>query len=180
MYLRTFLLGTLILLIVSQIPVLVSAQEHSEVELSAEAYATIADVRSAIADFRDIDTAIEAGYGIFQGCFKNDDVGGMGQHYVNGELAGDDVADPLNPEALVYEPQEDGSLILVALEYLIFDDNWNSDAPPTLFGQDFHLKTDIPETPPVWALHLWLWTHNPEGMFADYNPTVFCPAVEGS
>jgi hypothetical protein len=24
-------------------------------------------------------------------------------------------------------------------------------------------------------LHIWLWAHNPEGMFADYNPYIVCP-----
>jgi len=41
--------------------------------------------------------------------------------------------------------------------------------------QEFRLRTNIPETPPVWALHLWLHSPNPDGMFTDYNPIVFCP-----
>jgi hypothetical protein len=71
-------------------------------------------------------------------------------------------------------------MILVAFEYLVFADVWDPDETgreaPTLFDQEFHLKTNIPDTPPVWALHLWLWAHNPEGLFADYNPIVSCPA----
>lgn len=147
--------------------------------LPEETRLLISDVREAVAPFRDLDVAMDEGYGSFQDCFKDETIGGMGQHYVSGELAGDDVADPLQPEALVYEPQEDGSLILVALEYLIFADQWDPNnegrEAPTLFGQDFHLETTIPDTPPVWALHLWLFSHNPEGLFADYNPIIFCP-----
>jgi hypothetical protein len=26
----------------------------------------------------------------------------------------------------------------------------------------------------IWALHVWLWKHNPSGMFADWNPNVTC------
>jgi hypothetical protein len=26
----------------------------------------------------------------------------------------------------------------------------------------------------VWALHVWVWKHNPSGMFADWNPQVSC------
>lgn len=161
-----------------------SAHIQDDSGLDEELRQLIDDVRGATADFRDVSSAEEAGYGIFQDCFNNEDIGGMGQHYVNGELAGDDVADPLKPEALVYEPREDGSLILVAMEYLIFQSVWDPDntgrEAPTLFGQEFHLKTDIPDTPPVWTLHIWLWTHNPEGLFADYNPIVFCPATTES
>jgi hypothetical protein len=158
---------------------LVSAHQSAEHTPADPPWQLIDDVRGATADFRDVKKAEEAGYGIFQDCFKDETIGGMGQHYVNGELAGDDVADPLKPEALVYEPREDGSLVLVAMEYLIFQSVWDPDntgrEAPTLFGQEFHLKTTIPDTPPVWALHIWLWTHNPEGLFADYNPMVFCP-----
>ncbi|MBI5669539.1 MAG: hypothetical protein HZC41_16165 [Chloroflexi bacterium] len=156
-----------------------SAQELDDGALNEEVRQLIDDVRGATADFRDVSEAEAAGYSIFQDCFKDESIGGMGQHYVNGELAGDDVVDPLKPEALVYEPREDGSLILVAMEYLVFQSVWDPDntgrEAPTLFGQEFHLKTNIPDTPPVWALHIWLWTHNPEGLFADYNPIVFCP-----
>jgi hypothetical protein len=160
----------------------VQSQESSHdapAPLSPDVSRLIADVRHDTAGFRDFESVEEAGYGKFLDCFTNDDVGGMGQHYVNGDLVGDDVLDPMTPEALVYEPTEDGEMILVAFEYLVFADQWdpeNTGRPaPVLFDQEMHLKTNIPDTPPVWALHLWLWTENPDGLFADYNPIVFCP-----
>jgi hypothetical protein len=164
-------------MVVGVAPVLMHAQDEHEmtVELTDDMRAMIHDVRDSTAGFRDLESAETAGYAKFLDCFTNQDGLGMGQHFVNGELVGDDVLDPLTPEALVYEPQADGTLALVALEYLVFEDQWTSDEPPTLFGLEFHLRTNIPETPPVWALHIWLWTHNPDGLFADYNPIVFCP-----
>lgn len=153
--------------------------DHQE-DISSEMSRLIADVRHATTTFRDFEGVEDMGYGKFLDCFTNNEVGGMGQHYVNGELAGDDVLDPMMPEALVYEPTEDGDMILVAYEYLVFADVWDPNnegrEAPQLFDQEFHLKTNIPDTPPVWALHLWLWTHNPGGISADYNPLVFCPA----
>jgi hypothetical protein len=170
--------GSLILLIGLVVVGAVGAHESDD-PLPEETNVLIDEVRGATAEFRDLDTALEAGYGKFLECFRHGDHMGMGQHYVNGDLVGDDVLDPLKPEALVYEPREDGTMILVAFEYLVFADVWDPNdtgrEPPTLFGQEFNLKTNIPETPPVWALHIWLWTHNPEGQFADFNPTVFCP-----
>ena len=154
--------------------------DDHDVELSAEVGQLIADVRHTTAPLRDFDSVEAAGYGKFLDCFLNNEIGGMGQHYVNGELVGDDVLDPMQPEALVFEPTEDGEMILVAFEYLVFADVWDPEntgrEAPMLFEQEFHLKTNIPDTPPVWALHLWLWTHNPEGIFDDYNPIVFCPS----
>ncbi len=153
---------------------------HDDTPISAEVSRLIADVREGTAGFRDFEGIEDAGYGKFLECFLNNDVGGMGQHYVNGDLVGDDVLDPMKPEALVYEPTEDGDMILVAFEYLVFADAWDPDntgrEAPVLFDREFHLKTNIPETPPVWTLHLWLWTSNPDGVFADYNSLVFCPA----
>jgi hypothetical protein len=153
---------------------------HDDTPISAEVSRLIADVREATADFRDFEGVEDAGYGKFLDCFLNNEIGGMGQHYVNGDLVGDDVLDPMQPEALVYEPTEDGDMILVAFEYLVFADAWDPDntgrEAPVLFDREFHLKTNIPETPPVWTLHLWLWTSNPDGVFADYNSLVFCPA----
>jgi hypothetical protein len=154
-------------------------EEASPDSFSDELKRLLADVRHGTAGFRDFAGIEEAGYGRFLDCFLNHDVGGMGQHYVSGELVGDDVLDPLQPEALVYEPTTDGEMILVAFEYLVFAEVWDPNntgrEAPVLFDQPFHLKTNIPDTPPVWALHVWLWTHNPEGLFADYNPLVFCP-----
>jgi hypothetical protein len=170
---------TLSLLLLSLTVVSVQAQAHEDHPLDEETKLLINDVRAATAKFRDVDTGLDAGYGKFLECFRYGDESGMGQHYVSGDLAGDDVVDPMKPEALVYEPLDDGTMILVAFEYLVFADVWDPNnsgrEAPTLFGQEFHLKTNIPDTPPVWTLHIWLWTHNPDGLFADFNPIVFCP-----
>jgi hypothetical protein len=151
-----------------------------DMPITPEVGKLISDVRKETAGFRDFDALKDTGYGKFLDCFTNNNVGGMGQHYVNGDLAGDDVVDPMKPEALVYEPTEDGKMNLVAFEYLVFADKWDPNKTgreaPVLFDRPFHLLTTIPNTPPVWALHLWLWTSNPNGVFADFNPIVFCPA----
>ena len=148
--------------------------------ITAEVSRLVADTRQETAGFRDFEGIEAAGYSKFLDCFQNKDIGGMGQHYVNGEFAGDDILDPMKPEALVYEPAEDGQMNLVAFEYLVFADTWDPDntgrEAPELFDQPFHLITTVPNTPPFWALHLWLWTDNPDGLFSDFNPIVFCPA----
>jgi hypothetical protein len=149
-------------------------------EIDADTARLIDDVRHSTAGFRDFSMVEGAGYGKLLDCFTNNNVGGMGQHYVNGDLAGDDVVDPMKPEALVYEPTENGNMILVAFEYIVFADKWDPNntgrSAPILFDRPLHLITTVPNTPPFWALHLWLWTDNPDGIFADFNPLVFCPA----
>jgi hypothetical protein len=49
-------------------------------------------------------------------------------------------------------------------------------AGPTLFGQPLKL---IPMgnrygLPPFYEIHAWIWQHNPDGMFKDWNPSGSC------
>ena len=114
-------------------------------------------------------------------CIDNPGVGGMGIHYVNGDLVGDAEVNATTPEALVYEPQPNGRQRLVAAEYVVFQSQWDAThaSPPQLFGREFEL---VPAgnrygLPPFYELHAWLWKHNPAGMFEDWNPRVVCPVA---
>ncbi|MBN2469838.1 MAG: hypothetical protein JXN59_03850 [Anaerolineae bacterium] len=171
-----------VLLLTASILLPANAQGDDDMPLPEETVQLIHEARMTTAQYHTLDTALEAGYGKFLDCFTHGEDRGMGQHYVHGDLVSDDVLDPARPEALVYEPLDDGTQVLVAHEYLVFADVWDPEnegrEPPSLFGQEFALKTNIPDTPPVWALHIWLWSHNPEGFFADYNPIIACPADE--
>jgi len=84
----------------------------------------IAQVREATAPFRRVATAQATGYAQFLGCIDEPGQGAMGIHFVNGNFVGDTVLNPLQPEALVYEPGEHGQLKLVALEYIVFQAAW--------------------------------------------------------
>jgi hypothetical protein len=114
-------------------------------------------------------------------CIDKPGEGGMGVHYVNGDLVGDDQVQVTKPDVLVYEPRPNGRERLVALEYVVFQSAWDAThtMPPELFGREFEL---VPAgnrygLPPFYELHAWLWKHNPSGTFADYNPRVHCPAA---
>ena len=69
------------------------------------------------------------------------------------------------PELLVYERRNDGSLKLVALEYLVFASRRGTGSKPSLFGQQFD---DDPGRQPLraarrsYALHAWIWKPQPE------------------
>ena len=91
----------------------------------------------------------------------------------------DTTVDPAKPEVLVYAPDRHGRLHLVALEYVVFQAPWiaeHGSAMPMLFGQMFmatgdHNRFDIPA---FFSLHVWLYRHNPSGLFAPFNPRVSC------
>jgi hypothetical protein len=107
------------------------------------------------------------------GCFQSPERGGMGVHYVNGDLLDDEV-DIAEPEAMVYELDATGHIVgLVAHEYIVPVEVWTSPQAPRLFGLDFHRHPTLP----LWVLHTWLWKDNPAGLFEDWNPAVRpCPA----
>jgi hypothetical protein len=136
--------------------------------------------RAATAQFRDIQAAKDAGYAELRdaqniACIDLKGEGGMGIHYVNGGLVGDDVLNPLKPEALVYEPHGK-HLRLVALEYIVFAANWTNAAPPSMFARSFDY-TPAPNRfgiPAFWSLHAWVFKNNPSGNVMAWNPRVNC------
>ncbi len=146
-----------------------------------------AAARAGTEAFTDVAAAEAAGYGLppegpLHECIASfDDTGAMGLHYINGELVGDTVLDPAAPEALVYQPMADGSLNLVALEYVVFAEAWDAenDDPPMLFDEMFML-VEAPnryELPAFYALHAWLYEDNPAGTYSAFNPNVTCASM---
>jgi hypothetical protein len=149
----------------------------------SDRFSDLRKARVATADYRHLAAAEADGYALLtdaQGvaCIDNPGVGAMGVHYVKEVLVGDAAVDPSTPEALVYEPGRRGRMRLVALEYVVFQEQWDAehDFPPELFGREFML---IPAPnryglPAFYELHVWLWKHNPRGLFDDWNPRVSC------
>ena len=113
-------------------------------------------------------------------CIDNP-AGGMGIHFVNGARVGDAVVNAAEPEAIIYEPQKNGKLKLVSVEYVVFKSAWEdagNAAPPSLYGQEFELVSagNRYGLPDFYELHAWIWKNNPNGMHEDWNPTVSCDA----
>ena len=140
--------------------------------LSADQNAQLAQLRRFIAPFHQLDRAMAAGYNVeVTPCLELPGEGGMGFHYGNPDFINNAVANLLEPELLLYEPQKNGRMRLVGVEYIIPFTELPATAPaPTLLGQTFHQDPVVP----IWALHVWVGTHNPSGLFADWNPTVSC------
>ena len=146
------------------------AMSSGPVSLTADVNKDIAALRALTARYNRFDVAKAEGWGTqITTCFESAGVGGMGFHYGNTALI-DGRVNVLEPELLLYEPQKDGTLRFVAVEYIVPLDAWTSEQPPQLFGQQFHRN----EAFKIWALHVWHMRNNPRGMFADWNPQVSC------
>jgi hypothetical protein len=165
---------------------------------------SLAEVRAATEKYRDIAVALAEGYlrDPSDTCETADmmgkpaALGGMGIHYFRPDMLG--IAGPPNPRVdgtgthtdfrkpaiLIYEPQADGTLELVAVENLVFVDAWKrrSPVPPTFHGIAWNTMVDDPATAvdeahmfePHHDRHVWIYRENPNGVFAPFNPRVSC------
>jgi hypothetical protein len=140
---------------------------------------TLARVRAATARYHDVDAAVADGYVPVSPCVEAPGLGAMGVHYLNHELLVDGVLDPVRPELLLYLPDGEGRERLVGVEYLQVDDDQDlatDQDRPSLFGVPFDgpMEGHGPGEPVHYDLHVWLWSHNPAGMFAMWNPALSC------
>lgn len=163
------------------------------------------DIRLATERFQDVDVALAEGYvrdpmnvcETAEIAGRPASEGAMGVHYVRMDLLGiaETPAPRVNgtgthldfttPAVLLYEPQADGSMQLVAVENLVFKAAWdaagNTEAP-AYQGQGYEYREDDPNTPideahmfePHYERHVWLYRDNPSGTFAQFNPMVTC------
>jgi hypothetical protein len=165
----------------------------------------LAAVRAATERFQDVNVAVAEGYvrdpmnicDTAEMMGRPADWGVMGIHYFRPDLLGITAppnprvkgtgthTDFLQPSILIYEPQADGSLALVAVENLVFIEAWEAAGNrerPTFQGVQYDLMRDDPNTAldeahmfePHYDLHVWLYRNNPRGTFAQFNPNATC------
>lgn len=172
---------------------------------------TLAEVRAATERFTDVKVAVAEGYirDPFDLCDtaemmgKPAQLGAMGIHYFRPDLLGITAppsprvdgngthTDFRKPAILIYEPQDDGTLELVAVENLVFAAAWRAAGhrePPTFQGVAYDTMLDDPDTTldeahnfqPHFDRHVWIYRDNPNGVFAQYNPAVTCAEHRGA
>jgi hypothetical protein len=137
----------------------------------------LAAARAATAKYHDEATAVADGFDRTDTCVSSP-AGAMGYHYAKpAHFQG--ALDVRRPQVLLYQPRPDGSRKLVGVEYVVFDadqDLATDDDRPTLFGRPFNgpMEGHEPGMPRHYDLHVWVWQHNPAGMFEDWNPAGRC------
>lgn len=167
---------------------------------------TLDEVRAIAEKYQDVNVAKSEGYTTDNKCVTAEmlghpaELGAMGLHYVRRDLLGlppkpsppgsgrvsgtGTHTDFRQPAMLVYEPQADGSLQLVAVENLVFKDAWHakSASPPNFHRRTYPLLEDKAATPvdeahgwtPHYEQHLWVFRDNPNGAYSPFNPNVTC------
>src|SRR5687768_6941752 len=137
---------------------------------SADNADPIATIRRATARYHDIDAALADGFVFLHGCETRPDEGPAGELYVHFDRLLDGVIDPASPDALLYEPRENAPPRLIGVEFAVPYALWSGPQPPRFMGAEFQREDEFA----VYGLHVWAWSNNPEGMFAEGNPTVSC------
>ena len=128
-------------------------------------------LRDATDAFHDLAKAQALGYPTTTpACVADSTMGGMGRHYFDRNIY-DDKLEIEHPEMLIYAPTGDGKFEFVGVEYVIpFRLLPPTSKPPRLFGQELKRHEEFK----YWYLHVWAWTKNKAGLFADWNPAVRC------
>jgi hypothetical protein len=140
---------------------------------SPEVTQGLARLRTATQPFQSLDVAASVGYArTVNDCLVHEHHGAMGYHHVNSGYV-DAKVDVERPEILLYERLPDGRYKLNGVEFIVPYRAWSRDSvAPTLMGQRLKHEDNLK----IWYLHVWAWSDNADGVFADFNPTVQCPA----
>ena len=120
---------------------------------------------SATAKYHSVEAAEADGYISIDFCEP-----GEGCHWLNPSYV-DGTFDAEHPEILLYAPGENGKLRLVAVEYIAPIPLLPGGAPEGFTGDEDEWREDT-EGAGLWELTVWLWLHNPNGMFEQHNPRV--------
>lgn len=160
-------------------------------------------LRDAVSKYKDVNVALADGYILPEDhCVSAEEsgfpaeLGAMGLHYIHPGLLQITATAPrvdgtstytdwMKPSILIYEPQADGSLELVAVENLVFEAAWTATSTPdqlVLNGRTWDHMADDPATPgdeahgfaPHFDQHVWLFRDNPMGELMPFNPAVSC------
>lgn len=138
----------------------------------ASVNADLERLRNATRAFQNLDSAVAAGYPReVADCLVHEHHGAMGYHHVNrGYLTATPVVE--KPQILLYERKPDGAYKLNGVEFIVPYRLYSRDSiPPVLFGRKLAHEDNLN----IWYLHVWVWSDNPDGVFANFNPAVSCP-----
>lgn len=143
--------------------------------------------KTALEKYQDPFTAVREGYLSSVGCVAFTQsgsmngmpypAGAMGVHFINFSNVGK--LDPAKPQVLLYQPTADGKLKLAGAEWFV---PWSKGMKtPQLFGHAFYgpMYGHYPVMPKQlvhYDLHVWMFSQNPNGMFAPTNSSFSCPS----
>jgi hypothetical protein len=130
-------------------------------------------LRAATKPFQQLDSAVAAGFPReVPQCLVHEHHGAMGYHHVNRANFTTNLTVE-RPQILLYERLANGTYKLNGVEFIVPYSIWPRDSvPPVILSQQMKHEDNLK----IWYTHVWAWTNNTDGIFADFNPSVTCPA----
>ena len=129
-------------------------------------------LKKVTARYQDVNVAIQDGFVLLHECEVRPGEGAVGILYVHLDRFMDGTLDPESPDGLLYEPSDDGDPELVGVEVALPAAMWNEPQPPEFLGVALQEEEEFE----AFGLHIWVWRHNPDGVFAQAHPGISCPA----
>ncbi len=133
--------------------------------------------------YRSPERATEAGFTASDVCVGNSQ-GAIGLHFVHPDRLMDPILDATEPEVIIFFPTQEAPPHLAAVQWIFPLGERGAPIPanpppaPKILGQS--MSGPVPGTgtdlPPHYYLYMWLSEENPNGVFADFNPYLRCPA----
>ncbi|MBX0324725.1 hypothetical protein EGH21_17000 [Halomicroarcula sp. F13] len=130
----------------------------------------IKTTKSVLEKYQSSQKALDDGYQNLDVCIDK-----LGKPFVNPEfteLSYD------QPQVLFYQKTTSGELELAGAEWFVPAES--TDEPPELFGEEDRMtlkgpmEGHYPDQPRHYGLHGWLFSENPNGQFAKFNPNITC------
>ncbi len=132
--------------------------------------ANVAQAKRSLEDYKNHEKAIDDGYRNTGTC-----IAGLGTPFVTNDVP---QVSYDNPNVLLYDRTDTDQYELMGAEWFVPVSEVAE--PPALFAGDdrrtFRGPMDghYPDQPTHYGLHVWLFSENPNGQFADSNPKLTC------
>jgi len=127
--------------------------------------------RESLERYADVATTVEEGYRTAATYVHSDD-GTLGETLINFDVP---ELEPDTPQVVFYALDEDGQYVPLGCKWFVNAEE--RDSAPSLFGKSFRgpIESDVPFLDRHYALHVWTFEDNPDGMFARYHPAIDPP-----
>ena len=142
-----------------------AALQPASMRAAAAENQALATLRRATAGYHDLDVALAEGFILLHDCEFRPGEGAVGKLYVHLERFLDGL-----PDGLLYATRADDSARLAGVELALPMAMWSGSEPPEFLGVPLQAEEEFG----AFGLHIWLWLHNPDGLFAEAHPGIEC------
>lgn len=144
--------------------------ESASMQTAAAENRDLATLRRVTARYHDLNAALADGFILLHDCEVRPGEGAVGKLYVHLDRFLDGTLDAARPDGLLYATGADGGPRLAGVELALPMAMWSAPEPPEFLGVPLQAEEEFG----AFGLHVWLWMHNPDGLFAQAHPGIAC------